>query len=346
MNKDQLFGIEHKQAMVRERNFPIDLNSKLNDNNIEWICSSTQLADTLPSTTSRNKHLWSFTVMDVIFLFNKNNDNQLNVLSTWLQETNNTLTIISDNFDSKTASYVTVINDYIKIIIIPELLGLPYHDYQYKDTYNHNKLFNAFMQRIQEDRLHLFVELAKRSLLNNGNVSFLSILSLGNEHDPVSKRQEYVNELLHNVPNSIPVSVPYKNFVEPIKNFTALEEECKYSVVYETYNKQYNRVIITEKTIRTLQVPNISIIANTNGSYRILKDLGFELHDLNAELDSINSWNAQAKWICDALEKDEYYFDFNYQLKIAKHNTAILKDYSQYIETPQFVNRVRDYILM
>jgi len=349
MNKDQLFGIEHKKAIRRERDFPIHISNCLLeiDNKTEWIDSRQQLHNHLPTTSSRNKSLWTFMVMDPIQLLHPKHSKQLDKLSNWLQVTNNTLTYITDNFKLGNNTNIVIINDYIKTVTVPKLLGLPYINYKYKNNYVHKKLYNAFMQRVQEDRLRFFIELNKNQLLDQGYISFLGIISLNDTHNSIKQRQEYVDRLIYNVPDNVPVTVPYKNFIEPTGKFTDLEEQCKYSISYETYNNNDNIildhnewVIVTEKTLRSFQVPNISIIANTKGYYPILKNLGFEFDPINKELDNISNWNEQAIWLCNFLKDDPIEYNYKEGIEVAKHNSNIIEKMSRYLETDQFIKDI------
>lgn len=214
----------------------------------------------------------------------------------------------------------------IKIFSIPEILGITANYANINLTYKpKTKLFNCFIQRSDSVRQSWFYFLYEKKLLNQGYVSFL--LKQLTDYSELTGKELFTwihnNFELYNLPhfqnayNNLVDRVPYRNFVEQ-NNLIPLILDSKYSLNLETYaNTDQDCWCFTEKSLRSLQLPTIDLMFLQTGGYKILKHLGFELHDHN-EFDDL-PWQQRQQKIMEILVNDSI-----------EYNNALLLEQSQY----------------
>lgn len=292
--------------------------------------------------TIRNESIVTSLFGDIIW------DNSfINDLHLLASEFNNKFTLITDNIvlNHKLNSF-----DNIKILTLTEIYGIYYNPAELKD---YEKLFNCFIQRTDPYRLFLFNELCKYNLLDDGYISCLG-WQLPNyllKHN-ISTPSEVAATLINNHSEFNytidPAIIPFKNFTEH-ENLNVLEETSKYSIVYETYNVSNEQisdfVVYTEKAIRSLQVPNISLILNSNNTSEILQQqLNLKVHPINYILDKMPDRNTQIQFIIALLQHDIITPNDDI-CENAIHNSNTLKNYLNIINTEQYYDAINEQII-
>ena len=231
----------------------------------------------------------------------------------------------------------------IKIIYIHEFNGI------YKDDYNicfkssFDKLFNSFNYRLQIDRLILFNQLISNDLQNDGYMSFIA--SEKKLHGTPLKDLVNLIEC-----DNIVESIPFKNFFDD-GNLFRMENNSLFSIVNETYNFELadnaKWGLFTEKTVRSLLSPNISLFINTSGIINVLAEYGFKFHKINYLLDDLSNWNQQASTVIEILKHPEM-LDINYNVMYnnAIHNRKIIEDNWKILQSDEFyqglLKRIQD----
>jgi hypothetical protein len=229
--------------------------------------------------------------------------------------------------------------------------GIYYNDVdliEYNPRYT--KLYSAFNQRAQYDRLLLFLALYNNNLLDKGYVSFLG----EDRNKPMpqtnSQRQENTKEIINNFEDitiDLDLSIiPYKNFSD-VDYLETIEHECKYSIVYETYTSQFpeSELCFTEKTFRSLTVPNISIFINRPGASQYLRDMGYIVHPINDEIEKIIYFDEKAQYIAQLLKEDAIDIDYDVEYNNALHNKQLLKKRHEIIMSDEYINNIIKKVL-
>ena len=255
------------------------------------------------------------------------------------EQQNLKFTIITDVFYTEEFE-----SSFIKILFVKEFYGVYYNDYVSSDLLTYDKLYNFLVQRTEENRTHQFYEFFKHNLIDLGKVSLLayqidSNVSPSDIVNDINKEAGYIySDMIDRL------TFPFANFDEPDTLFE-LESSTKYSIVFETYNDLHNLqwCVFTEKTMRSLQVANISILQNKTGSVKILEEMGFKVHPINHVLDQMTGCLLQAKFVIKLLEHDM--FGFDNIIETAEHNQALLKSWYDELQTEEFYNNVVDQVL-
>jgi len=194
-----------------------------------------------------------------------------------------------------------------KIQFYKELYGVFYNPAIKQTKINHNKLYTCLMQRTDFSRLSLFSNLSKNNLIDDGNVSLLGF-QINNTKKSATEVVNDINSEYHLFDKIVSnYTFPFRNFVDS-KNCFEIEEQSKYIIVSETYNTcgevTPNWISFTEKTFRSLQIPNISILLNKNGAMDVLCEMGFKIHPINKILDYMMSFNSQTNFVIGILKND------------------------------------------
>ena len=206
-------------------------------------------------------------------------------------------------------------NEY-KVLFYKELFGVFYNSSIKQVPISVSKLFTCLIQRTTYPRLKTFSDLYHNNLLDLGNVSLLGfqIKNLLSPNGVVSA----INDEFGVFDDIVELfDFPFRNFVEPESMFE-IENQSKYTVVLETYNDFENSawVSFTEKTFRSLQIPNISLLFNKQGAIGILDEFGIKTHPVNRILDNMESYNSQNNVLIGILESDMFDIDS----KTSMHN--------------------------
>jgi len=266
-------------------------------------------------------------------------------------EYNNKFTLITDHILLQ-SSFET---NNIKVITPPQLFGMYYNnEWTPQRTPKYSKLYNLLLQRTTLFRLGLFSTINDNDLLDQGHVS-----CLGYQID--DSRGKDATDVVDNIIKSnnfqgsgytfdgvLTHTFPYKNFKEPRSLFN-LEEDTKYSIVFETYNDSIlmdaEWLLFTEKTMRSIQVPNISLLLNTSNASTILQShLNLKVHPINHILDRMPDCVSQAEFIVGLLQNDILSLN-DEAYSIAMHNISILKNYYEQLHTDEFYNSIVKQII-
>jgi len=239
--------------------------------------------------------------------------------------------IITNNFFTK-----SIDTAHIKIVFVEELFGEYYNPHIRTTHTGYKNLYTCLMQRTGFSRLNLFLDLRKNNLLDRGNVSLL-----GYQIDEDKTADAVLQEILdqHNIELDFNLDLPFRNFVDEDSTYK-IEQQSKYDIVCETYNDHAvpYRIAYTEKTFRSLQIPNISLILNKKGSNKILNDLGFKTHKINCLLDGMIEYNCQNDFIVSILEND--YVEEDQVEEFAKHNSNKLKKLNEKLHNESFADEI------
>lgn len=232
---------------------------------------------------------------------------------------------------------------WYKVLFLKELFGVFYNPHITQEKLNASNLFTCLMQRTTFPRLKLFSELSRNNLLHKGNVSLLGYqtndLTVSEVINQLNNEFNEFDDILEKH------QFPYKNFIE-IGNCFDIEKQSKYVVVSETYNDRIvpEWISFTEKTFRSLQIPNISVLLNKKGANDILTSIGIKTHPINHILDYLTTYDAQTDFIIGLLSGDM--FDLELADDIAIHNQHQIKDWYDSLQTVDFYNNVVDKVLL
>jgi hypothetical protein len=231
-------------------------------------------------------------------------------------------------------------NEY-KVLFYKELFGVFYNSSIKQVPISVSKLFTCLIQRTTYPRLKTFSDLYHNNLLELGNVSLL-----GFQYDNLLSPNgvvEAINDDFGEFDDIVELfDFPFRNFVD-LNNCFEVENQSKYIVVLETYNDFENSawVSFTEKTFRSLQIPNISLLINKQGAVGILNEIGIKTHPVNRILDKMQSYNSQNNVLIGILESDMFGVDSD----TAIHNQHKLKEWSDILNTDDFYQGIINNLL-
>jgi hypothetical protein len=270
-------------------------------------------------------------------------DLYLDELEATAKEHNIKFTLVTDIFYKGRNNY-----NSIKILFVKEFYGMYYNPHILPYTNPHgrtsrNKLHNCLIQRATLQRLHMFAELVRNNLIDKGNTSFLGYQpGTQTPNDVMNDLNETYNNDFDDIVNNY--DFPFRNFVDP-DDLSDLEIVSRYSISLETYNTDTNLnwVSFTEKTVRSLQIPNISLIANKGNSSEILEELGFKVHPINYVLDRMPDYYSQTEFIIGILKQDM--FPMTNEPYRARHNQELLKVWHNLTLTDEFYDNIAKEII-
>lgn len=234
----------------------------------------------------------------------------------------------------------------IKIFSVPKILGIT-GNYSGIDlfSFQKQKLFNCFIQRVDSIRQSWFYFLYDSGLLDKGYVSFLLWQTADFSH---ARGQDLFREIHDKYQlgsfahfqraydNLLPM-VPYRNFEEQY-DLIPLILNSKYSLILETYAQATQECwCFTEKTLRSLCLPTINLIFMQPLGYQILKNLGFELFDHSA-FDQM-AWQEKQQKFLQILVDDSQDFDRQILIDQASHNRHLLWSWREEIFSDGFFDQ-------
>jgi len=238
--------------------------------------------------------------------------------------------------------------EFVKFFSYPKLLGVTsaYKDIEFTPT-QPNKLYNCFIQRVDSVRQTWFYFLHQNNLLDQGYVSLLlkqlsSYSSLTGQalFDHIHKKYQ-LNALPHfeEAYQKMRDQVPYRNFEEK-NNLLPLILDSKYSLVLETYaiDDDCMRWCFTEKSLRSIQFPTVSLLFLQKHGIQKLKELGFEI---GSYMDSIDDqpWQHRQRLLIEILANDCIDIDWKQLYNQSKHNQSLLEIWkSEYQKSSFFDN--------
>jgi hypothetical protein len=235
----------------------------------------------------------------------------------------------------------TLKNEWYNVVFIKELFGVFYNPNITQIQSQPAKLYTCLMQRTTFPRLKLFAELSRNKLLNNSNVS-LRGMQTGEHNLSANGVAESINNNFGGFDDIISqYDFPYSNFREK-DNCYEIEEQSKYVIVSETYNDHANMewISFTEKTFRSLQIPNISLILNKKGAKEVLDSIGIKTHPINYILDRMITYDSQTDFIIGVLTADM--FDLEESNSMATHNQQQLEEWNSTLGTDRFYQSIVD----
>ena len=234
-------------------------------------------------------------------------------------------------------------NEY-KVLFYKELFGVFYNSSIKQVPISVSKLFTCLIQRTTYPRLKTFSDLYHNNLLELGNVSLLGFQYCNNSNilSP-NGVVEAINDEFGVFDDIVELfDFPFRNFVE-VGNCFEVENQSKYIVVLETFNDFENSawVSFTEKTFRSLQIPNISLLFNKQGAINILDEIGIKTHPANRILDNMESFNSQNNVLIGILKGDMFDVDSDTSI----HNQNKLKEWHDILQTDEFYESIIDDLL-
>jgi len=225
----------------------------------------------------------------------------------------------------------------IYLLSFPKLMGTISQNNIFKVTPKFKRLYNCFIHRCESVRQSWFYFLWLEGLLEKGYVSYLlfqlesysklkgvdlfDFIHYNNGLDNLEKFRKAHRELRS--------KVPYTNFQESF-DLTHYINDSKYSVVLETYanNDDRSQWCFTEKILRSLQFPTISLIFSQKHSMKILEDLGFAIDDINKNWDGCD-WIDRQRQILEVLKTDSVEYNPVLKKEQAYHNQDLLSSWKK-----------------
>lgn len=244
---------------------------------------------------------------------------------------------------------------HVKIKSCPELLGIQYHsDEKIKINTNPSRLYNCFMQRIDSIRQSWFYMLHRHNLLDKGYVSFW-----------LTQKKEFKNGIsglplfdyihhqyqLNKIPEfeksyqQLRNTVPYCNFQDN-GSVTTQIVDSKYSVILETFatHDDVGAWSVTEKLMKSLHLPNITLAFCQKHLFRELKKLGIEYDTLLDDIDHLD-WVDRQNKILDILIHDKVDIDPIHKYNQCVHNQHILETWKLAYLKSDFFDQLFDEII-
>ena len=210
------------------------------------------------------------------------------------------------------------------------------------------------MLRIDSIRQSWFYLLHKHNLLDKGYVSFwltqkegfkerisgLPLFDYIHHHYQLNKIPEFEKSY-----QQLRNTVPYCNFQDN-ESVIAKIFDSKYSMILETFATLDNvgAWSVTEKLMRSLQLPNINLAFCQKHLFRELKKLGFEYDTLLDDIDHLD-WVDRQNKILDILIRDEIDFDPIHKYNQCVHNQHILESWKRTYLKSDFFDQLFDEII-
>lgn len=238
---------------------------------------------------------------------------------------------------------------HVKIFSFPELMAACRWDDSRPDVETQtSKLYNCFMQRTDSIRQSWLYFLWLHNLLDQGYVSYL----LYQLKDFSSLRGPQLFDFIHHEKGldslekfqaahlALRHLVPFRNFSDS-DDLSKYIRDSKYSVILETYAIQDDQQYwcITEKTLRSLQLPCISLIFAQKYSVQKLNNLGFEIDPINEKWDGLE-WIQRQQAILDVLLTNPVDREFDSLRRQCQHNRDILRQWQDRYQRDDFFDQL------
>lgn len=264
----------------------------------------------------------------------------------------------------KAGKFLIVINDNIlkfteelssiKFFSCIEFYGvMNVFDWSLDDLPTPSKLFNCFMQRIDSVRQTWFYFLYQNNLLDQGYVSFLLKQVVDYSTATGLELFDYIHQTynLGQLPHfneayqNLKTQVPYRNFEETF-DLNDYILDSKYSLILETYatNDDCAHWYFSEKSLRSLQFPNLNLLFVQKGGVEILESLGFLFGVSLVELDNL-SWPERQLKLLDFLITDPVPYNKKQLIDISMHNRSIFKNWQEEYQKETYFDKIFDFIL-
>ena len=252
--------------------------------------------------------------------------------------------IITDSFMQSTR----VDFPNLSIVSVPELLSFSSSFDDAMPDSSEKKLYNCFIHRVDPNRQSWFYFLYHYNLLNKGYVSFLlyQIYKIGDKELFDKNHKEYLAELDHfnRAYDHLRSKVPYKNFSDN-GDLINLVAECKYSLDLDTYatNDDHFAKYISEKIVRSLESPTLSLMYVQQGTLEHLKKHNFEFPDELMDIDRKN-WIGRQQDILKILRDDCIETNKKQVVEKAAHNRDIFEQWYNRVTEKDFFDKFVDEV--
>ena len=232
----------------------------------------------------------------------------------------------------------------IKIFSCPPLLSLLSisRPKSTQDVKPQKKLYNCFINRVDPVRQSWFYMLWLHNLLDKGYVSFLMYQS-SIQIDLVKAftKNHYAGQM-HTVPkfetafHALKDVIPYRNFTDT-PNLDNLIQTSKYSLVLDTYATADDRIekFVSEKVLRTLEIPTVEAFFVQKGCLKKLKELKFEFNDALLSHDDL-PWTLRQQNLMQMIINDDVSVKNSYLIEKSRHNQNILAQWRKQLCYPKF----------
>jgi hypothetical protein len=232
----------------------------------------------------------------------------------------------------------------------PELLSFTTITDDIKLINKRNKLYNAFIHRVESVRQSWFYFLWLNNLLERGHVSFMlyrhdTLLTGKDLFDQIHNTHLSSLDKFNQAYKNLRDIVPYRNFV----NKNDLSEyilDSKYSLVLDSYAPEDDAgaYYISEKVTRALQYPNVNLLFLQKNTLEKLRCAGFYIDPVMLEIDR-HGWVERQQKILEILNNDPLDVTDQELCCQARHNRNILSTWLLQCTTKGFFDDIFEKIL-
>jgi hypothetical protein len=259
-----------------------------------------------------------------------------------------TVTVISDNI----LNFPNLNNVFF--YSYPELNGvMSMFDIPLDTAAEWKKLYNCFMQRVESVRQSWFYFLHQHNLLDKGYVSFLlkqlSFYSdlTGQELFSYIHEKYQLGQLPHfdRAYQETYDMVPYRNF-EETGDVNKYIMASKYSLVLDTYAPDDGRDqwYFSEKSLRSVQFPNYSLLFVQQGGIAVLEKLGLRFATSLIYLDDL-PWQGRQQHLLSHLINNHDDVNKTDLVDIAMHNQNIFKSWKSTYDHQNYFDKVFEHLV-
>jgi len=337
MSIPQIDSVDQFEWRKHRNNFENTIKFWCLQNNIDFFGTYNNIS------FSEKEIIVKLTVFELMLGYNK-----LHQLDLRCVQENKQIFYITDNLVDDSDLHLQC----IKIFSVTELFGMV-SQFDIQPISNPSKLYNCFIQRVDQVRQSWFYFLQHYDLLDKGYVSFLlyqiesySKLEGIELYDFIHKKS-MMSKLPHFQQAYLDLrsKVPYRNFEENA-NLSVYLKDSKYCLTLETYALEDSHIAscYTEKTQRSLQFPGINLLFSQQNSLLKLTQIGFEIEDFMLEIDK-HPWVQRQQMILDILINDSIELNPKEAYNRAMHNKQKFKYYKDQFLKGDFYNRIFDMVL-
>lgn len=244
--------------------------------------------------------------------------------------------------------------DFVKFSSYPKLLGVTasYKSVEFSDV-RPSKLFNCFIQRVDSVRQSWFYFLHEYNLIDQGYVSLL--MKQLQDYSGLKDKElfDYIhyNFQLNQLPHFESAyqdrreQIPFRNFVEE-NNLLPLILDSKYSLVLETYaiKDDVQQWCFTEKSLRAIQFPVVSLLFVQKHGIQKLQHLGFEIGNHMNELDQ-KPWQERQQELLNILVNNTLDIPQQELYNQSKHNQNLLESWKIEYQQPNYFDNFYNKVL-
>jgi len=244
--------------------------------------------------------------------------------------------VVTDNIIDNTAMSGVEFFSYPKLLGVTSLILGPVNSAP-------SRLYNCFVNRTCSVRQSWFYFFHHHNLLDKGYVSLLmdqesdySELTGVDLFDHIHQHYQ-LDQLPHfeKAYRATRSQIPYRNFNRN-QDLLPLILDSKYSLALETYaNADPGVWCFTEKSLRSLQCPTISLLFLQEQGYTKLRELGFEFESSLLEIDRL-PWQQRQQRLLEILVNDSLDFDVDKLYNQSQHNQQLLQSWKTQYQREDF----------